>query len=92
MSQQELKDCISAGDRHWKVVFWVSLVLSAVLVVISFFIPPHGVIDGSVLGAVGELFAFPTLYAVYGIIQSGKGVTFRKGDMEIKTRSEEGDG
>ena len=66
MSQQELKDCISAGDRHWKVVFWVSLVLSAVLVVVSFVVPPRGIIDGSVLAAVGEIFAFPTLYAVYG--------------------------
>ncbi len=85
MSQQELKDCISAGDRHWKVVFWVSLVLSAVLVVVSFIVPPRGIIDGSVLAAVGEIFAFPTLYAVYGIIHSGRAVTFRKGNMEIST-------
>ena len=85
MSKQELKQCIEAGDRHWKLVFWVSLVLSAVLIVVSFFVPPRGVVDGSVLAAVGEIFAFPTLYSVYGIVTSGREVTFRKGNMEVST-------
>lgn len=89
MSKQEIKQCIDNGSKHWKVVFWVSLILSALLIVVSFIVPPHGVIDGSVLAAVGELFAFPTLYAVYGIIHSGKAVTFRKGDMEVTTNKEE---
>lgn len=89
MSKQEIKQCIDNGDKHWKIVFWVSLSISIVLIVASWFVPPRGVIDGSALAAVGELFAFPTLYAVHSIIHSGKAVTFRKGDMEVTTHKAE---
>lgn len=89
MSKQEIKQCIDNGDKHWKIVFWVSLSVSIVLIVASWFVPPRGVIDGSSLAAVGELFAFPTLYAVYGVIVSGRSVTFRKGDMEVTTHKQQ---
>lgn len=44
-----------------KIIFWVTFGVSAALIVVGFIIPPTGIIDGSVLTAVGELFAFATL-------------------------------
>lgn len=52
-------------------VFWVSFVLCAGLVVAGFCVPPTGQIDGSVLTAIGELFAFPTLWTVWHAIDKG---------------------
>lgn len=45
--------------------------LSAALIIGSFFVPPTGVIDGSVLAAVGELFGFAALFAGWEAIDRG---------------------
>ena len=42
-------------------VFTVTFVLSVLLIVGGFFCPPIGVIDGSVLSAVGLLLMFATI-------------------------------
>lgn len=52
-------------------VFWVSFALCAGLIIAGFIVPPMGVVDGSVLTAVGELFAFPTLWTVWHAIDRG---------------------
>lgn len=41
------------------------------LIIGSFFVPPMGVIDGSVLAAVGEIFAFAALGTVVKAIDKG---------------------
>ena len=38
-----------------KIIFWVTFGVAAILIVVGFIIPPTGVIDGSVLTAVGLL-------------------------------------
>lgn len=52
-------------------VFWVSFALCAGLIIAGFLVPPMGVVDGSVLTSVGELFAFPTLWTVWHAIDRG---------------------
>jgi len=52
----------------WFHLFGISAVL---LIVVSFFIPPSGVIDSSVFVAVGELSAFAALYEVGKAIDKG---------------------
>ena len=52
-------------------VFWVSFALCAGLIIAGFIVPPMGLVDGSVLTAVGELFAFPTLWTVWHAIDRG---------------------
>jgi len=42
-------------------VFIACFVLSVALIVGGFFVPPMGIIDGSVLTAIGELIVFPAL-------------------------------
>ena len=41
------------------------------LLIASFFVPPTGVVDGSVLAAVGEIFAFAALFAVWEAVDKG---------------------
>lgn len=67
-----------------KLAFWISFILSIMLIITSFIIPPTGVIDPSVLAATGELFAFGALACVIAAIEKGgKSVTISKGDTSI---------
>lgn len=44
------------------VVFWIAFIVSICLIVGGFFVPPVGVIDGSVLTGTGILSAFVELH------------------------------
>lgn len=65
------------------VVFAVTLTVSVGLMVAGFIVPPTGVIDGSVLTGVGELFAFAALSQLPYVIASGKGITLNHGNTSI---------
>lgn len=65
-------------------VFWVCLIASLVLIVGGFFVPPLGVIDGSVLTAVGELLGFCALNILLLGLNNGTDITVRKGDLEVE--------
>lgn len=47
--------------NHYFIAFFVTLTISAGLIIGGFFTPPTGEIDGSLLSAVGELFLWPAL-------------------------------
>ena len=66
-----------------RTIFYVCLVLAAALLVGSFFCPPMGVIDGSVLTAVAELLGFASLGIIGKNLARGKEVTFQHGKTEI---------
>lgn len=70
-------------DLLGKVVFWVCLIVSLVLIVLGFVVPPMGTIDTSVLTAVGEIFGFATLGVVADAIKEGCDAKIKKGEMEI---------
>lgn len=44
-----------------QLIFYICLITSVFLCVVGFLVPPCGVIDGSVLTAVGELLGFATI-------------------------------
>lgn len=73
--------------------FVVCLITSIGLVVGGFMVPPLGVIDGSVLKAVGELLVFPTIAYGYRAIEMGLDVKMTKGDamIEINCDTDEND-
>lgn len=66
-----------------KYIFWVCLVLAASLFVGSFFCPPVGSIDASVLKAGAELLGFAALGIVGKNLAEGKRVTFEHGETEV---------
>ena len=85
---KELKNWIKNGDKFWKVTFIISQFISLGLIIASFCIPPHGVVDSSVFAAVGEIFAFPALLSFYNIVMTGKQATLKKGDIELTVNEE----
>ena len=66
-----MKINIEGRQTFWlsRVTFIVCFFVSVGLIVGGFFVPPMGVIDGSVLTAVGELLLFPTLLYGYRAIE-----------------------
>lgn len=73
---------------QWHVVaFAVCLAASIGLIVGGFFVPPTGVIDGSVLTAVGLLFGYATLGQIHFLVARGKGVVVNHGSTSISVGS-----
>lgn len=71
-----------------KVVTYILAGSSFVLCVVSFIVPPTGVIDPSVLAAVGEMFAFAALINGVYMFDKGADVKIRHGDTTIETTNE----
>lgn len=66
-----------------KYIFYVCLVMSVVVGIISFLLPPTGVIDTSVLKFIALLLAFAALGVAGQNLANGKDVTFQHGETEI---------
>lgn len=66
-----------------RIAFCICLAVSISLLVGGFLVPPKGVIDGSVLTAVGELFAFAALSVGAHAIRLGYDLKVTKGDTTI---------
>lgn len=64
-------------------IFWACFTICAGLIIAGFCVPPTGVIDGSVLKGVGELFAFPTLWTVHHAIEKGIDAKLKHGNTEL---------
>lgn len=72
-----------------RITFAVCFFVSVGLIVGGFFVPPMGIIDGSVLKAVGELLLFPTLLYGFRAIELGLTIKFQKGDTTVEIHREE---
>lgn len=76
---------VSDSRFHFcQIIFGVCFIIAAGLIVTGFFVPPTGVIDGSILKAVGELLLFPTLLYGFRAIELGLEIKFQKGDTTIE--------
>ena len=74
-----------------KYVFWVCLFLAAGLFIGSFFCPPLGVIDPSILKAAAILMGMQALAIAGQNLARGKEVTFHHKDTEITIGDNEED-
>lgn len=68
--------------------FYVNLVISILLIVGGFLVPPVGIIDGSVLTAVGLLLMFSVIEKIPEAIKAGKSIKLQRGDTSIEVNSE----
>ena len=77
-----------------RLTFAICFLVSVGLIIGGFFVPPMGVIDGSVLTAVGELLLFPPLLYGFRAVELGMRVKFQKGEtsVSIDKGGEEGGG
>ena len=70
--------------------FYLTFAISLLLIIGGFLLPPMGIIDGSVLTAVGELLMFGVLAQVPALIsaaKNGKSVKISKGDFTAEVTS-----
>lgn len=67
-----------------RIEFWICLITSIGLLVGGFFVPPTGVIDGSVLQGVGLLLGFATLAQLPVVLSSAKSAKITHGDTSIE--------
>lgn len=81
------KNIARALTHDW--YFWIFSIISVMLLVASFCIPPYAIIDSSVLAAVGELFGFAGLGTVIKAIDKGIDATFRHKDTEVAFTNDE---
>lgn len=75
-----------------KFIFWVCLILAAGLFIGSFFCPPVGSIDGSILKAAAELLGFAALGIVGKNLAEGKRVEFEHGQTKATIGDQEEEG
>lgn len=84
----------SKGDgtrTYWlsRWTFVLSFFVSVGLIIGGFFTPPMGVIDGSLLTAIGELLLFPTLLYAFRALELGYKIKFQKGDASIEVNKKD---
>lgn len=84
----------SKGDgtrTYWlsRWTFVLSFFVSVGLIIGGFFTPPMGVIDGSLLTAIGEILLFPTLLYAFRALELGYKIKFQKGDASIEVHKKE---
>ena len=75
----------------WESNIWMRIltISSILLIIASFFVPPLGIIDGSVLAAVGEIEALGVLWIVLRAVEKGTAASFKKGDVEVDIKEKE---
>lgn len=75
----------------WESNIWMRIlsISSILLIIASFFVPPLGIIDGSILAAVGELESLGVLWIVMHAIEKGTSASFKKGDVEVDIKEKE---
>lgn len=74
-----------------KIIAAILAAVAVVLIVVSFFVPPLGIIDGSVLAAIGELFAFASLFMIWESIDRGMDAKITHGDTKIELSNDDKD-
>ena len=72
-----------------KIIAAILSAVAVVLIVVSFFVPPSGVIDSSVLAAVGELFAFASLFMIWESVGLGMDAKITHGDTKIELSNDD---
>ena len=71
-----------------KIVFLVCLIVSIGLIIGGFAMPPHGVIDGSVLKAVGELMVFASLAFGWRAVELGYDLKINHGNTTVELNND----
>lgn len=74
-----------------KVIAAILAAVAVVLIVVSFFVPPLGIIDGSVLAAIGELFAFASMFMIWESVDRGMDAKITHGDTKIELSNDDKD-
>ena len=72
-----------------RMVTAVCFIISVALLIAGVLLPPMGVIDGSVLTAVGELLLFPVVIYGFRAIELGMEEKIQKGDTTVEINKDD---
>lgn len=86
---KKIKEYWGNSPKWARILFWIFLGISTILIIGSFFVPPMGKIDPSVLQGVGEIQGFASLGVGFECILEGMNVTLQKGDTTINVSRNE---
>lgn len=67
-------------------IFYINLTVSMLLIVGGFVVPPIGIIDGSVLTAVGLLLMYGVVAqipVIMNAVRDGRSIRLQKGDVSV---------
>ena len=78
-----------AKNMEKTIPFWICLIASIGLLVGGFFVPPMGVIDGSLLTAVGLLLIYALLAQLPKILESAGYAKITSGNTTIEISKED---
>ena len=87
---ERLSGAIAQANTIVMKIFYLTFAISLLLIIGGFLLPPMGIIDGSVLTAVGELLMFGVLAQVPALIsaaKNGKCIKLSKGDFTAEVSS-----
>lgn len=86
-----MKDTEKEHSHSHRASIWFGITAGTaiLLIVVGFVMPPTGVIDGSVLTAVGELMGFAALAQVPALLHKGKDVTLQHGNTSVTINGRE---
>ena len=90
MSLSPIAIVIAIANAFTMKIFYLTFAISLLLIIGGFLLPPMGIIDGSVLTAVGELLMFGVLAQVPALIaaaKNGKSIKVTKGDFSAEVTS-----
>ena len=74
-------------QEEWLIIGEATTSITALgLMVASFVLPPKGMIDPSVLQAVGEILVFPVIWMIPKAIEAGRKIKYK--DLEISGTNE----
>ena len=65
-------NCCKILNKHYIISFWITLCVALGLMIGGFFVPPKGIIDGSILTATGIIFLWPVLSFGARAVESGR--------------------
>lgn len=74
--------------KEHKIVILALTAISTLLIIIGMIIPPIGVVDGSILVGIGELFAFGLLWEIPEYLKAKKDIKVTKGDTTIEINND----
>lgn len=69
---------------------WICVLAAIGLYIASFFVPPKGVIDSSVLKAGSWLFGFAGLFELREAVREGLGFKLTHGDTVVEVKDQDG--
>lgn len=76
---------------HYNIPFYILAGISALMLIISWIMPPPWEVHSSVITAVAELFAFAALWTVIIAIENGGTAKISKGDINVEIKQESED-